>query len=281
MGAWNTGLFYNDTTCDVRDTYIEFLKQQLSDDEAYEKTYSEYEELMGTDEEPLFWYALAETQWKTGRLTDEVKNCALLFIRKKGGSSLWEENPDYETRWQNTLQKLEEKINSPMPPKKKYRKPIEYIHNPWNVGDIYAYQFHTNKAKAKGLYGKYILLQKVADVEYYNKEVLSHIQVYDRVFESLPTLDAVKGVRILPLIIYDDFSSSTTSDASPIETFLTATMLFNKRSDYPQKHLTFIGNMALPEKSYEHTPQSDYFWDKNMEDDWLIDYYLSWQNVDY
>lgn len=33
MGTWNARLFSNDTTYDVKDTYMEFLKQQLSDEE--------------------------------------------------------------------------------------------------------------------------------------------------------------------------------------------------------------------------------------------------------
>lgn len=35
MGTWNAGLFCNDTTCDVRDTYLNFLKLQLNNEEAY------------------------------------------------------------------------------------------------------------------------------------------------------------------------------------------------------------------------------------------------------
>ena len=35
MGTWNKRLYSNDTTCDVRDTYIDFLKQQFSNEKAY------------------------------------------------------------------------------------------------------------------------------------------------------------------------------------------------------------------------------------------------------
>ena len=92
MGTWNAGLFSNDTTCDVKDTYMDLLKKQFSNQEAYQKTYDEYEELIGTDEEPLFWYALADTQWNVGRLMPEVKAIALKYIEKKGGIDLWEDS---------------------------------------------------------------------------------------------------------------------------------------------------------------------------------------------
>ena len=85
MGTWNRKLFSNDATCDIRDTYIEFLKKQLTNEEAYKKTYTEFSELFGTDEEPLFWYAMADTQWQLGRLTPEVKEKALSWISRKGG----------------------------------------------------------------------------------------------------------------------------------------------------------------------------------------------------
>ena len=166
MGAWSTALYGNDCTEDVRDIYLEYLKKQYSNEEAYQKTYEEFEEVMGTDEEALFWYAMAETQWKVGRLMPEVKEKALNFIAEKGGSELWEEVPNKLAKWENTLQKTKEKIESSMPPEKNFRPPAHFVRNPWNLGDVYAYQFHTEEIVGEqGLLGKYILFQKVGDVE--------------------------------------------------------------------------------------------------------------------
>ena len=36
------------------------------------------------EEEPLFWFALADTQWNYGRLLPSVKEKALLFLSKEG-----------------------------------------------------------------------------------------------------------------------------------------------------------------------------------------------------
>ena len=107
MGAWGTGLYANDTTCDVRSTYMDFLQEQLSNQEAYEKTYEMYKDCIGDiDEEPLFWFALAETQWKVGRLMPEVKVKALEWIEKEGGVLLWEDSPVGSSGWKKTLEKL-------------------------------------------------------------------------------------------------------------------------------------------------------------------------------
>ena len=200
MGTWNARLFSNDTTCDVKDTYMEYLKKQLSDEEVFQKTYEEYEELIGTDEEPLFWYAMADTQWNVGRLMLDVRDKAMKYIQKEGGIELWEEVSGGAAKWRSTLQKLEDKLNTPMPPRKRIPKPIEFVRNPWNIGDVYAYQFHTKKAEEHGMYGKYILFQKVGDVEYYENNVYSVVQVFDCVFDNVPTLDAVQDIRVLPLV---------------------------------------------------------------------------------
>ena len=85
MGAWGTSLYANDSTCDVRGTYTKLLENQVGSQEAYEKTLEEYKEYIGDQDEPLFWYALAETQWRVGRLMPEVKEKALHWIENDGG----------------------------------------------------------------------------------------------------------------------------------------------------------------------------------------------------
>ena len=38
MGTWGSGLYSNDSTTDVKEIYMQFLQQQFSNEEAYEKT---------------------------------------------------------------------------------------------------------------------------------------------------------------------------------------------------------------------------------------------------
>lgn len=283
MGTWNTGLFGNDTTCDIRDTYTKFLKQQLNNEEAYQRTFEEYKELMETDEEPLFWYALAETQWNVGRLLPEVKDRALDFIRNNGGLSNWEQSSIGRTKWKITLQKLEEKIKSPMPPEKKYRKPIEFVRNPWNIGDIYAYQFHTDKSADNNLYGKYILLQKIGNVMDCDGITFSAIQVFNKVFDSIPSLDMLEDIRILPLVyspVTDGYPDNTADYLPSLDWYMKSTMIYERKNDYPKQHLTFIGNTEFPEEHHSGHHFTYFYWHKNEMDDWLIDYYLSWKNFE-
>lgn len=283
MGTWGIGLYYNDTTLDVRDTYMQFLKQQLSDEEAYRKTCEEYEELIGTDEEPLFWYALADTQWNVGRLLPQVKDTALSLIQENGGVFIFESNSAI-LRWKNKLQKLKEKLETPMPPKKKFAKPVEFIRNPWNLGDVYAYEFHTQKAAENGLIGKYILIQKVGDVEHFEDMVFSVIQVFDRVFDFIPDLDKLEQIRTLPLI-YPPATHGTPDDIAKyipsFEWYMKAIMIYDKKCHYPKKHLTFIGNLSVPQIEYAGNDFVNLDWAKDGMENWLIKWYLAWQNVTY
>lgn len=241
MGTWGVGLYANDSTCDVRDSYIKFLQEGFGNLEAYEKTLEEYREYIGDQDEPFLWFALADTQWRMGRLLPEVKEKALEWIDKDGGMELWEESTNRGAGWKKTLQNLKLKLLSPMPPEKKIRKPQVINNNLWNLNDVYAYLFHGEDAEKYGFGGKYMLIQKIGEgIERFSGELMMRVHVLDRVFGELPTLDDMDGVRILPL----DFPTRYNINEDPVwmSTFV---HMFSK-SDYPAKYLTFIGNRKAP-----------------------------------
>lgn len=282
MGTWNAGLFFDDTTCDVKEIYIELLKQQLSNEDAYIKICKEFEELFGTDEEALFWFALADTQWNLGRLLPEVKDKALKFISENNELSFRTNSSQRFDSWDKALQKLKKKLESPMMPEKKFKKPVEFVTNPWNVGDIYAYQFHTEFAKENDLYEKYILFQKIGDVEYFKDKIYSTIQIFDKIFTDIPKIEDVKNIRILPLSTSPKDSGKSIEDYVPsFNWYMKATMIYEKKIHYPKKHFIFIGNEKIPHIRYKGNDFTDFYWEQNRMEDWLIEYYLSWQNIQY
>lgn len=87
MGFWGAELYANDTGADVRDVYMDALQNGLSDDESWEKVLKKFGEYLGTEEEPLFWYAAADTQWRLGRLRPEVKAKAMQWLAQEGAWS--------------------------------------------------------------------------------------------------------------------------------------------------------------------------------------------------
>ena len=64
MGAWGTSLYANDTASDIRADYLDKLKRGKTNEEATQELMDENRDIMGdSEEEPLFWFALADTQW--------------------------------------------------------------------------------------------------------------------------------------------------------------------------------------------------------------------------
>ena len=81
MGAWGTALYSNDTASDIRGDYVDLLRRGNSNEESLKKLMEKDGDCIGIEEEePLFWYALADTLWNYGRLTPEVKEKALYFL---------------------------------------------------------------------------------------------------------------------------------------------------------------------------------------------------------
>ena len=159
MGAWGTGLYQDDDTCDIKDEYLTYLRIGMSNEEALEELIECNEELI-EDEEigPLFWLALADTQWKYGRLTAEVKEKALEVINSGKDLERWEEDKKLYAKRKMVLEELRERLNTKQPEEKKVRK-MTFTRPNWKVGDILLYQILNEKLKDHKWYGKYVLLK--------------------------------------------------------------------------------------------------------------------------
>ncbi len=194
MGYWNSGLYGNDTTCDVRNSYEDVLYSKVEEENVYEEFMKVNKEYIGSDEEPLMWYALADTMRKYGRLTEEVKAKALYWIEKKGGIDVFEED-GVGYKWEKTLARLKEKLELPLRKPKKIPRE-DFVPNPGNVGDYYAYRFHSKKAKEQGIYGKYIVFQKIGNISK-RGIYLTQYEGYNKLFDYVPTIEEVKDVELL------------------------------------------------------------------------------------
>jgi hypothetical protein len=140
MGAWGTGIFSDDTACDVRDTYVELVGDGLSGTEATKRLLDEYSRTLDDpDEGPVFWLALAATQWKSGRLEEPVFQRALNII--DGGIDLarWNAHSRDHKKRQVVLDKLRAQLTSPQPPERRIAKRFRDS-NDWLVGDLISYR---------------------------------------------------------------------------------------------------------------------------------------------
>lgn len=120
MGTWGTGLYCDDTTCDVRDDYIQNLKYGLSSDEAYQKILIRHGDLLAqTEIACLVYFALADTAWRYGRLDEFLKDKALALLESGGDLFVWERDAprDVASR-RRTLQALLARLKTTPPAEK-------------------------------------------------------------------------------------------------------------------------------------------------------------------
>ena len=74
MGTWGHKLYDDDITNDVRESYITILKETSDNESTLKQVLDDYAKYMDCpDDGPLFWFALADTMWDYGRLTEVVK----------------------------------------------------------------------------------------------------------------------------------------------------------------------------------------------------------------
>lgn len=277
MGFWNCGIMSNDLAWDVKAFYVEALEKGFTDEEAHEKVYQEMQETIGTDEEPLFWYALAAVQWKNGRLMPSVKEKALLWIESDGGTELWDDDKAKQIKWRKNLQELKDILSTEQPERKVYKK-REFETNLWNVGDIYAYQFHTKEAEKLGFLGKYILLHKIGEEPGFHDEVYPRIQVYNRLYDELPGMTDVTTLPVLPMM--NAIALSKVPPEKRAEPPLNMAMLRFKERQYAKKYFTYVGNVADP-YAYPIAGfwNASYFW--NELESLLCAYIPTWREFDF
>lgn len=162
MGSWGTGLYQDDIAEEVRDYYIDNLYRGKSGAEITLELLHNYSDVLNdVDDSPIFWFALADTQWKLGRLEDYVKDRALFYIDNGSDIHRWSvESPKEVKKRLKVLTDLKNKLMSTPPPEKKISQ-YRLYHCEWRIGDVFAYKLESDLAKEKGLYGRFVLIRKV------------------------------------------------------------------------------------------------------------------------
>lgn len=201
MGIWGVGLYSNDVGMDVQDSFVELLHEGIEPEQITKLLLKEYaEELEDPWDKPAFWFALADTQWKRGMLLPEVKDRALSLIESGDEIALWQQkNLALAKKREKVLDTLRQRLLSPQPPRKKYRKRILYQCR-WQIGDVYAYRLESEKARERGLFGQYILVQKVDEYTWHPGHIIPVVYAKltkdDTLPKNLAEYEALKFVQI-------------------------------------------------------------------------------------
>jgi len=208
MGVWGAGLYQDDVTCDVKEEYLNWLRIGKTNIEATLELIEEGT-LDDEDDSSLFWFALADTQWKYGRLLPEVKEQALKHIESGQNLKRWEENPSLYKKRKKVLEDLRQRLNSPQPPEKKVLKLV--LSKPiWESGTILLYKIHSvskydEELKNHKWFGKYVLLKVLGIIdikvgglpkEYSHK--MNIVGIYNWVGNSEPDHQLFKKLQLIP-----------------------------------------------------------------------------------
>jgi hypothetical protein len=90
MGTWGTALFSDDTASDVRDDFKTYIGDGLTPEAATAAMFAEWGSTVNdADVGPIFWLALASTQWTLGRLVPEVLKEAMRILDSSGDLNRW------------------------------------------------------------------------------------------------------------------------------------------------------------------------------------------------
>ena len=192
MGFWGPGLYENDAAADVRDAVTEYWQAGKSGEEIISLLTEEFHFL--TEEESpdgaFFWLGMADSLWRLGMLTEEVKEKAMAWLDKEW---IFDSLPDRLTPLDPPMRKsrhtmlvrLRARLSSPQcQPKKYLQRPPRSCG--WKLYDTYALPVQGNRARELGLAGRWLLLTNVCDI-LVSKTYIPVVYVKLTKDEKLPT----------------------------------------------------------------------------------------------
>ncbi|MEY9970729.1 hypothetical protein ABH966_001093 [Lysinibacillus sp. RC46] len=115
MGTWGKGIFDDDTTCDVRDDFIDYLEEGKTVEEATQIILEEYSDEFSIEDDlevmSLVYIGLAAIQLDRKCLQEQVCNNAIGLIERGADLELWEEadQKGYEER-KRVLSEFKQKL---------------------------------------------------------------------------------------------------------------------------------------------------------------------------
>lgn len=121
MGTYGAALFHDDIANDVRDDFLNLLRQGHSPDESSKALLSQWAtSIDDSDDGPVFWLALAATQCEYGCLQADVKQRAVVVIDEGSGLGRW--SGKFLERRREVLAELRAKLLGPQPKARRPRK---------------------------------------------------------------------------------------------------------------------------------------------------------------
>ncbi len=205
MGTWGPGIYQDDVTCDIKEDYLDRLRVGYSNEEATSELIERSQDFIDDeDDAPLFWFALADTQWKYGRLLPYVKEKAIEYINSGVDLERWEENKSLYNKRKKVLEELAEKLDSPQPAEKKVGK-IKTSKAEWEAGDVLLYKIKDFNNCDTNFINKYILIKVISigrwnigslPIDKYCNEI-NVVCIYNWIGDNEPDVSIIKNLKFL------------------------------------------------------------------------------------
>jgi hypothetical protein len=243
MGAWGPALFSDDLASDVRADYTDLIGQDVPSAEATQRLVQEYRPDADPEDGPVFWLALASTQWRLGRLEQRVKERALQVIDSSADLRHWERDagPIQARKREVVLQRLKQQLlTEPPPPKRVPRRYIEATE--FDIGDVVSYRLRSGR----------LALLKVVDHHVDKGGRLPVVDVLDWIGDEPPERGTIArlGARL-----------PTTADARVTGRFIIARW---SKTDYPLERLAIVARSIRVDS--RHTGGIGIDWWKRLDD---------------
>lgn len=271
MGTWGAKLYENDLALDVKDRFDDLRKGKT----VQQITNELIDEYAGALDDiycaPVFWFALADTQWDLGRLLPEVKKQALDWLNKGGDLPVWrKENPKLADKREKMLKDLQQKLSSPPPPEKKISQ-YRLYRCTWKNGDVFAYRFDSEYAKENGFYQKYIYFVKVDERIWHPGHVVPVVYFFKKIDDILTGITPLCRVDFIPQF----YKPIAYKNNPEMKKLYLLTLLNTSSKIIPRTRLTFLGNIGSV-KRVDNEDSNPYCIDWKHFETYMIDDFKAW-----
>jgi len=271
MGTWGPGLYSNDISEDVKVTYMDQLRRGKSNEEIVETILKEYaKEIEDEDDAINFWLALADTQWKVGRLLPLVKKQALQYLESPGCFDKWIGTKEMNKR-KTVIENLRSQLNSPMPPEKRIPQ-YRLFKCAWETGDVFAYKFSEDYAKDKGYYGKSIVFVKIDEDTVHPGHVVPVVYLYKQIFDEDPSIDHLKDAEYMP----QSFGPQAYQKHKSLKIRYKLILYSSSQRNIPTDRLKFLGKITSVNHPTDQDQLPSFEYWKDLEK-YIIDLDIMWK----
>jgi hypothetical protein len=153
MSAEGVGLYQDDTGHDVRAEFREYVSEGLTPGAATKKVEDGWQEVL-RDEDVYcaFYLALADTQWRLGRLVPRVRETAISLIESGRDLRRWEYSVPFHRKRQTVLEQLRKRLVSEPPATKRVRNARAFRTDLY-AGDLIHYKAEDGQGYWIGILG--------------------------------------------------------------------------------------------------------------------------------